>query len=241
MKFRQTLVSYLKEIGIDHTHAEVSKCLLYLNILFEENKKMNLVGTKQKDQILIRHFLDSLSILDYREEFFRTGDKILDIGSGGGLPGMLLSIFLPRKKIFLLDKSLKKTNFLRNAVDNLDLKNVVLIRGRAEQLAKDIKHREAYDLVVARAVTKFSILAEIVIPFSAIHGKIILYKSRMVYEEVQNHKDFVKKLGGNIKGLHKANIPELPEFRVFLEINKQQSTPQKYPRPFSKIKRSPAS
>ena len=217
----------------------VSKTLLYLDILFEANKRTNLIGTKEKDQIFLRHFLDSLSILAHKERFFLGSYRLIDIGSGGGLPGLLLSLFLPDKKVCLMDKSSKKIDFLNRAIDTLCLENVVALRGRAEQLAKDKKHREAYDIVLARAVTDFSILLELVIPFSKINGKIIFYKSLRVFEEIDKNKDFIKLLGGEIVGLHEANIPDFTEFRVFLEVRKKFLTSPGYPRKFAKIKREP--
>ncbi len=231
---------YLNYIGFCPKHDAVLKTKQYLELLTKENKKTNLVGTGKKDEIVLRHFLDSLSILEYRKEFFNQASNIIDIGSGGGLPGLLLSIYLPDKKFYLLDKSLKKVNFLNKALYLLRLSNVTVIRGRAEQLARDKKHRECYGLVLARAVTNFAVLTELIIPFSKINGKIIFYKSRKVFEEVKKYGDFVKILGGRIIGLHQTNIPGLEEFRVFLEVKKDAPTPLKFPREFSKIKKRPA-
>jgi len=231
---------YLTEIGIHPVQDAVLKTAQYLDLLYEENKKINLVGNRDKEQIFIRHFMDSLSILVYKDAFFSDVSTIVDIGSGGGLPGLLLSVHLPHQRFCLVEKSLKKADFLNRAVKFLGLGNTVVSRGRAEQLARGKIHRENYDLVLARAVTSFGILAELIIPFCKINGKIIFYKSRKVFDEIENHREFIKRLGGNIIGLHKASIPGLDEFRVFLEIKKEQATPPKYPREFSKIKKRPA-
>ncbi|MGM0365507.1 MAG: 16S rRNA (guanine(527)-N(7))-methyltransferase RsmG [Actinomycetota bacterium] len=240
MDYKEKIISYLHEIGITGKQDAAIKSIQYLELLYGENKNINLVGTREKDLVLTRHFLDSLSILKYREEFFSGASLIADIGSGGGLPGLLLSVFMPDKNFYLVEKSLKKADFLNRAIKILGLDNATVYRGRAEQLARDNKHRERYDLVLARAVTSFGILAELIIPFCKISGKIIFYKSRKVFEEIEKYNDFIKTLGGKILGLHEVSVPGLDEFRAFLEIEKERAAPLRYPRNFSKIKRDPA-
>lgn len=237
------LIPFLENFKIDYSSSQISFLRKYLDLLYENNKYMNLVGTKDKKGILIRHFLDCLSILKLREVFFGsdlsnidiTTQKIIDIGSGAGLPGILLAIFLQDRHIYLLEKKLRKVNFLTSAVTQLNLKNVEILRGRAEELAHQDNLREKFDLVVARAVTKFDILCELAIPFCKIYGKVVFYKSKKIFEELNKYGDVVPKLGGRILGLEEVRIPNLEEFRAFLIIAKEEKTSNKFPRSVAKI------
>jgi 16S rRNA (guanine527-N7)-methyltransferase len=231
-------VSSLKKLGIEFTKGQVSLLMRYLEIIYNYNMNTNIVGTKKKEDILVRHFLDCLSILKYRKSIFGLEDeckKILDIGTGAGLPGMLLAIFMKNKKFYLMDKKIKKISFLEKTIEALNLSNVTLIRSKAEELAHDSSYRENYDLVLARAVAKINILSELAIPFCKINGKIVFYKSKKVFNEVISARHEIAKLGGRVYSLKEVNVPELNEFRIFMIITKEKSTPCKYPRSIAKI------
>jgi len=232
----------LKELGINFSKAQVILVEEYLNLVYEYNKKFNLVGTKDKEEILVRHILDSISILKYKKYLFcntNNVEKILDVGTGAGLPGVPLSIFLTDKLFYLLDKTIKKINFLNLLVKELKLKNVRIIRGRAEELAKENLYRENFDIVLARAVAGFNILSELIIPFCRINGKIIFYKSKKVFIELSAHREVVSKLGGKVDNLLEVKVPYLDEYRSFLVINKMEKSQNIYPRNFKKIKKQP--
>jgi len=234
----RTTISSLKKLGIEFTEEQVSLLMRYLEIIYNYNMNTNIVGTKKKEDILVRHFLDCLSILKYRKSIFGLEDeckKILDIGTGAGLPGMLLAIFMKNKKFYLMDKKIKKISFLEKTIEALTLSNVTLVRGKAEELAHDSSYRENYDLVLARAVAKINILSELAIPFCKINGKIVFYKSKKVFDEVINARHKISKLGGRIYGLKEVDVPGLNEFRIFMIITKEKSTPCKYPRSIAKI------
>jgi 16S rRNA (guanine527-N7)-methyltransferase len=234
----RTTVSSLKKLGIEFTKGQVSLLMRYLEIIYNYNMNTNIVGTKKKEDILVRHFLDCLSILKYRKSIFGLEDeckKILDIGTGAGLPGMLLAIFMKNKKFYLMDKKIKKISFLEKTIEALNLSNVTLIRSKAEELAHDSSYRENYDLVLARAVAKINILSELAIPFCKINGKIVFYKSKKVFNEVISARHEIAKLGGRVYSLKEVNVPELNEFRIFMIITKEKSTPCKYPRSIAKI------
>jgi 16S rRNA (guanine527-N7)-methyltransferase len=232
----------LKELGVDFSPDQIRTIREYLDIVYEYNKEVNLIGTKKKEDILIRHFLDSLSILKFKKGLFNNKDdirKILDIGTGAGLPGMVLSIFLNDRLFYLVDKKEKKIEFLNSAADRLNIKNVKILRGRAEELAREGSYREKFDMVLARAVTKFNILCELLIPFCRINGKIIFYKSLKVFDELKEGRKAILELGGREENLLEVEVPYLNEFRTFLVIKKNRKTPLIYPRKFKKIKRSP--
>jgi 16S rRNA (guanine527-N7)-methyltransferase len=238
---KKLLSEYLEKLGINNEVEKIEKINKYLELVWQKNKVFNLIGTKRKEDIFIRHILDSLSILsikEFREGVFR-GKKIIDIGTGGGLPGILLAIILTESKIFLVDKSKKKNDFLKETIRILDLKNIIVINDRAEELSRKKDFRENFDIVIARAVTKFNILLEMTIPFCTINGKIIFYKSKKVFEEIKEHGEAIPKLGGAFEELCDVEVPSLEGFRVFLILKKEKRTPLKYPRNFALIKKKP--
>jgi len=231
-----------QKLEIKFSADQLEQVKKYLNLLYKYNKMINLVGTKDKEGILIRHFLDCLSILKYEGYFFYGTDfveKILDAGTGSGLPGILLSIFLEDKLFYLLDKTQKKIDFLKLMVKELGLKNVTVVKGRAEELSKINSYRETFDIVLARAVAKFNILSEFVIPFCRINGRIIFYKGRNIFNELEESRGAVLKLGGKVDSLLEIEVPYLNEFRAFLIIKKTEKSPEQYPRKFQIIKKKP--
>ncbi len=242
MNIDDTLKLSLEELGISYSNNQIDTIREFLNIVFNYNKKINLIGTKDKDSIFKRHILDSISILKYKKEFFDSvgeKQKVLDLGTGGGLPGIPLSIFLNESIFYLLDDSLKKISFLNMVVRELNLKNIRIIRGRAEELGGESGYRENFNIVLARAVTKINILNELAIPFCRINGKIIFYKSRKINVEIKKSKESILKLGGKIDNLFEVKVPYMNEYRVFLVISKIKESLEIYPRSFNKIKKNP--
>lgn len=239
MDINNILTASLKKFGLDYNDEQIYQILHYLDLVYQCNKKVNIVGTKDKNQILIRHILDCLSILKYKKDFFYTvknNIKILDVGTGAGLPGILLAIFLKKNTFYLLDKKAKKIEFLKMVIDELNLSNIFLIKGRAQELAHNNLYREKFEVVVARAVAKFKDLCELIIPFSKINGKIILYKSKKVFEELQVFGRAVTILGGKIEKIQEVSVPYLEEYRAFLVIKKEERSPFWAPGKFKKIK-----
>ena len=241
LEHKKVLDKYLEKICINNDRGKTDKVFEYLELVYKKNKVINLIGTKEKEDIFIRHILDSLSIFNLK--IFKGGElkgkKIIDIGTGGGLPGILLAIFLPRSEIVLLDKSKKKTDFLREATEELKLKNILVITDRAEEFSRKASFREKFDIVIARAVTRFNILLELAIPFCTIHGKIIFYKSKKVFEEIKEHGEAISKLGGEFEEMYDIEVPNLEGFRTFLILKKDKRTLLKYPRNFAQIKENP--
>ncbi len=235
------LEDLLGKTGIRFNSGKIDKIFSYLELVYEKNRVINLIGTKEKEDIFIKHILDSLSIFD--DKILNPGElerkRIIDIGTGAGLPGILLSILLPKTNICLLDKSGKKTSFLKEAAEELKLENIKIAKGRAEELSREASYREKFDMVIARAVTKFNILLELAIPFCNINGKIIFYKSKKVFEEIKDHGEAISKLGGRVEGLYSVEVPNLEGFRAFLVLRKEKRTLLKYPRNFALIKKRP--
>jgi 16S rRNA (guanine527-N7)-methyltransferase len=230
--------NYIQSLGISTGEAEIEKLQMYLDILFEYNKNINLVGTKNRDEILIRHFFDCLSIFN----FLNCPDNktikintILDIGTGAGLPGILLAIFLKKSEIFLMDSKNKAITFLKIVTNALKLDNVFILSGRAEEFAHNNKYREKFDMVVSRALAKTSVLSELSIPFIKIGGRAVLYKSKNLAEELKFSGKTIIAMGSEIENIFEVKIPSLDEYRALLILKKVSPTIYKYPRKYGKI------
>ena len=231
---------YFKKIRITFEEEDLEKIFTYLDLLYRTNKEFNLVGTKEKEEIFIRHILDSISIIENKDYLFSKDSlKIIDVGTGAGLPGVLLAIILKEHYFLLMDKSEKKINFIKEIKKLLKIENMDIVQANAIILAHDIRFRESFDLVIARAVTKINILLELIIPFCKINGKIILYKSRMIYSEINSYSKVINTLGTQLDNILETRVPFLEEYRAFLILSKTQSTDPKYPRSNAKIKKEP--
>jgi len=236
---RKLLKASLDEMNINATEIQINKLITFQEFIFENNKNINLVGPSSMEDILIRHILDSVSLLTCADRVLDNKINIIDIGTGGGLPGIPLAIFLNDSKIVLLEKSRKKVDFLIRATKLLSLDNILILTGRAEEISRQNKWRGSFDIVIARAVTKINMLLEYSFPFCKVNGRIIFYKSRKVHREIELSGDAIDALGGKIEELIKVKVSGLDEFRAFLIMKKYKYTPLKYPRNFANIKRSP--
>lgn len=200
----------------------------FYEILIKWNKVMNLTAITEYEEVIKKHFLDSLSIkkmIDLNE--IKT---IIDVGTGAGFPGIPLKIVYPNIKVTLLDSLNKRIKFLNNVIDELKLKDIETIHGRAEDIAKRKEYRERYDLCVSRAVANLSTLSEYCIPFVRKDGYFVSYKSGNINEEIIESKNAVITLGGEMQDVFKFQLEETDINRSFVKIKKVRCTPKKYPR-----------
>jgi len=224
--FEKIFLELANKININLTEEQIDKFYKYMKLLLEWNEKINLTAITDENEILLKHFVDSLTVLKYIKE----DDKIIDVGTGAGFPGIPMAIMMPNTKITLLDSLNKRINFLNEVIKELNLKNVETIHSRSEDCGKDILYREKYDISIARAVANLSTLSEYLLPFVKIDGKMICMKGSEVEEELNNSKYAIKELGGEISLQDEFCLPDTDIKRNIIVIKKIKYTPKLYPR-----------
>lgn len=216
----------LEELHIQLTEEQIQQFIKYYEMLVEKNKVMNLTAITEFDEVIEKHFLDSLSLIKVYD--LERDISVLDMGTGAGFPGIPLKIAFPGLKVTLADSLNKRILFLQEVIDELHLENIEAVHARAEELGKNKTYREMYDLVVSRAVANLSSLEEYCVPFVKIGGNFISYKSGEIEEEVANAKNATFLLGGKVKDVYKFDLYE--QKRSFVIIEKVKGTPKSYPR-----------
>lgn len=219
-------IDSLKEIGIELTSKQLNSFEIYYEMLIEKNKVMNLTAITEFDDVIDKHFLDSVYL--FRSIDLKADLSIIDIGTGAGFPGIPLKIVFPNLKITLLDSLNKRVNFLNEVISRLELDDIVAIHGRAEDIARDKKYRASFDISLSRAVANLSTLSEYCLPFVKIGGSFISYKSVKSEEEVNAAKSAIHLLGGKLNRVDEYTFAD--NTRTFVIIDKVMNTSNTYPR-----------
>lgn len=227
----ERLIYGAKQLGLSLTSRQTEQFQLYYEELVEWNKRVNLTAITEYEEVQLKHFLDSLTLVPALEDeaWIKEDFLLLDVGTGAGVPGVPLKIFLPKVRLFLLESIAKKTAFLKHLVDRLDLEGVDILTGRAEDIAHQKNYREKFDLVVSRAVGKLSTIAELTLPFCRQGGLFIAPKKGQIEEEVSQARQAIATLGGKLRGVRKVDLEDL-EPRSLVIVEKIGSTPHHYPR-----------
>ena len=224
----QILEQKLGELGIKQDQNQLERFHKFYQLLIEWNKVMNLTGITEYEDVVEKHFVDSLSIIKAVD--LSRIHTVIDVGTGAGFPGIPLKIAFPHLRVVLLDSLNKRIKFLDEVIFKLGLTEIRTIHGRAEEYARKEEYREQFDLCVSRAVANLSTLSEYCLPYIQVGGIFVPYKSGEIDDEVEHSKKAVRILGGNIKDVMKFELPGTDIHRSFVLIHKEQHTQKKYPR-----------
>lgn len=222
------LTKKVKELSIVLNDKQIQQFEQYYNILVEWNKVMNLTAITEYEEVIEKHFLDSLTIVDAIN--MEKIETLIDVGTGAGFPGIPLKIAFPHLKVTLLDSLNKRIKFLNEVIDLLDLDDIKAIHGRAEDYAKQAEYREQYDICVSRAVANLATLSEYCLPYVKVDGLFVPYKSGEIDEELKSSEKAVSILGGKVEEVVKFQLPGTNIGRSFVKIHKIKETKKKYPR-----------
>jgi len=224
----EKLKSGAEELRINLTPLQLGQFDDYYRLLMDWNKRINLTGITDYEEVQTKHFLDSLSLVSVVD--FIRGLDIIDIGTGAGFPGIPLKITFPDIRLTLLEATVKKTKFLEKVVDELELQDAEIVAERAETAAHNIKHRESYDIVLSRAVAALPALTELMLPFCNIGGVCIVPKKGDIGEEIKQAEKAISVMGGKLRGVKAVELKELDDNRWLVILDKISLTPANYPR-----------
>ena len=219
-EFENQIKEYAKEIDILLNQEQINQFYLYMQILLEWNEKINLTAITKPEEIILKHFVDSITIAKY----LKSNAKIIDVGTGAGFPGIPIKIIREDIQVTLLDSLNKRINFLNEIIEKLELVQIQTIHNRAEEAGKSKKYRENFDIATSRAVANLSTLAEYLLPFVKQGGQVIAMKGATIEEELEASQKAIKVLGGKIKKIDTFCLPKSDIDR------NEKTTPAKYPR-----------
>lgn len=223
-------------LSIELMDEMLEKFQIYFDFLLETNKSLNLTAITEMKDVVLKHFVDSISIVSY---FDLKGKKVIDVGTGAGFPGIPLAILNPDTEFVLADSLKKRLHFIDQVTEKCDLKNVTTVHGRAEDLGQDTMYRERFDYCVSRAVASLPVLLELCIPFVKQNGYFISYKSETLQQELGQAKHAMQELNCSLYQEYSYTLPETDYYRVLAAFSKNGPLKKKYPRQAGKPKRNP--
>lgn len=228
MDRRGYIKTEFSKIQIELSDKQTAQFEQYYEMLIAKNEVMNLTAITEFEEVVQKHFIDSVMIKDLRIPI--GGERWIDVGTGAGFPGIPLKIVFPQLKVTLLDSLNKRVKFLQEVVNALGLEHVETVHGRAEEFAKKAEYREQFDCCVSRAVANLASLSEYCLPFVKVGGAFVPYKSGKIQEEIEAAGRAVEILGGTVREMKEFVLPGTDMYRCLLEIEKVKSTAKRYPR-----------
>lgn len=220
--------SICSRLHINYDDGKSRKFEGYMESVLEKNKHINLTAITDRDEFIRKHYVDSLLCASSAE--FRNANSVIDVGTGGGFPGIPLAIAFPEKEFVLIDSLNKRIRIINELCENYGIDNVTALHGRAEELGRNSNFRESFDICVSRAVANMSTLSEYCLPFVKIGGTFIAYKGPECSEELNNASNAIRMLGGEVMRIENPQFDELQFEHTLIYINKAESTRSKYPR-----------
>ncbi len=214
-------------LGLSLSDASLATLRQYAELLLARNQVMNLTGASTLDELEIRHLLDSLTVAKYLPG---AGASVIDVGSGGGFPGIPLAIIRPDVQIALLESAIKKATFLQEAVNELHLGNVIIINQRAELAGQSWEYRQRFHLAVTRAVAAAPVALELTLPFVRLLGRAVLMKKGNIDVELEQARRALRQLGGTIELVDTLPLPDLLPEHMLVVVEKLQATQARFPR-----------
>jgi len=226
--FRQSLIRAAEEYGIELAETQTAAFETYYKLLIEWNEKINLTAITDPQEVAVKHMIDSLTCLD--PVYFPKDCSVIDVGTGAGFPGIPIRLLRPDVKLTLLDSLQKRLKFLQEVVDKVGIEKVSLIHSRAEDAGHSKGLREKYQVAVSRAVARLNVLCEYCLPLVAVGGYFIALKGAQFQNEVEDAKEAIKVLGGEITDVRNVKLPGLEDVRAIIYIKKVKQTPGQFPR-----------
>ena len=227
----EKLISGATKLGLQLNSKQLEQFRLYYQELVEWNQRVNLTAITDDQDVQIKHFLDSLTVtLAFKPPTSSSGLNIIDVGTGAGIPGLPLKILFPEIKLVLLEATAKKAAFLHHLYPKLELGNVEIVVGRAEEVAHLAQYREKFDIVLARGVASLPTLVELTLPFCTVGGSFIAQKKGAIDLEVRQAAKATSLLGGKLREVRGIDLEEFTDERQLIIIDKVSPTPQQYPR-----------
>ncbi len=224
------LAERTKQLGITLDTSQLQQFAIYNRDLTDWNDRINLTAITDVEDVQIKHFLDSLTLISSINEKQCESCKIIDVGSGAGFPGIPLKIVLPSLEMTLIEATTKKVLFLEHIVQELALQDVEIINGRAEEAAQKPEYRQKFDVAISRAVAELAVLCELTLPFCKVGGCVIAQKKGDIQFELEQSLKSIETLGGRLSKVEKINLEGLDDERYLVVIDKVRPTPEKYPR-----------
>lgn len=237
MEFFELMKIASNDVGLEFTELQYEQFIKYMRLLQEWNEKINLTAITEDEEVVKKHFIDCIKA--FKSDAIKNANTVIDVGTGAGFPGLPIAIMNPEVKVTLLDSLNKRINFLNLVVRELGLKNVTTIHSRAEDGARRPELREKFDVATSRAVANMAVLSEFCMPYVKKEGYFVALKGPSIDEELENGRNAIKILGGELKGIIEISIEETDLKHNIVEVKKVKNCPKTYPRKAGTVNKKP--